>query len=152
MSNPEFLAGQTVPAGKLQDLGEYSTFVPTLTGSSTNPALGSGGSFSADVHANGRLITVIYTLKFGTGGGGGSGFYLFPTPTNIFSASFSWAWGTVLMRDASVPIPRVGIVRNYDVNHMLITCASDDANVNNTTPWTWTVDDEIMGSFTYLSV
>lgn len=61
--------------------GTYSTYTPVLTGVTTNPNLGTGGSVSGRYTQVGKLVTGNILVTFGTTGvSAGSGAYLITLP------------------------------------------------------------------------
>jgi hypothetical protein len=91
MSDPQFYAGSTLPVDDLQDLGRDDTWTPTLTGSTTNPTMGTGAVIDGDVHWNGRLYTARFNITFGSSGSAaGTGTYQIDLPAAL-TLDASWA-------------------------------------------------------------
>jgi len=90
VSDPSFLAGETLPADKLQDLGEDDIWTPTLTAATANPTLGSGAVTEGDVHFNGRLYVAQFNITAGTGAAAGTGTYQIDLPAGL-TIDAGWA-------------------------------------------------------------
>ncbi len=68
--------GVAVEAIETQIVGAYTTYTPTLTGSTTNPTLGSGSSVSGFYKRLGRWVRGKAVITFGSSGTAvGSGYY-----------------------------------------------------------------------------
>ena len=68
--------GVAVEAIETQIVGAYTTYTPTLTGSTTDPTLGSGSSVSGFYKRLGRWVRGKAVITFGTSGtAAGSGMY-----------------------------------------------------------------------------
>lgn len=68
--------GVAVEAIETQIVGAYTSYTPTLTGSSSNPTLGSGSSATGYYKRLGRMVFGYCTVAFGTSGvAAGSGYY-----------------------------------------------------------------------------
>lgn len=87
----EFAAGGIVTAGMLNDLNRDTTATVTLTASSVNPSLGTGGSITCTVHFNGRLYEAVINATAGTASAAaGTGTYQFDLPAEL-ALDASWA-------------------------------------------------------------
>lgn len=76
MSDPSINAGQTLPASTLQKFGQLGSFTPTLIALTSNPTLGAASTQTGIWHRNGKLITIVFKIVFGSSGVAvGSGFY-----------------------------------------------------------------------------
>lgn len=153
MYEPVFLAGEPVPAGKLQALGEWGLWTPALTViSGTDPTLGVGAITDGEWINNGGLITAQFRINFGTSGvAAGSGIYTIDTPVPI-NASWlttgSIAIGQAIVRDATGPVIRSRTVRINGASSVVMS-ADAGANVTDAVPWTWAANDTLNGTFTY---
>lgn len=87
----DFKAGGIVTAGMLNDLNRDTTATLTLTGSSVNPSLGTGGTLTCSVHFNGRLYEATVNITAGTASAAaGTGTYQLDLPSEL-QLDASWA-------------------------------------------------------------
>lgn len=158
MAGPTFLPGETLSAAKLQQLAATSTFTPTLTGSVSNPTLGSGSQVLGWHHVNGRKVDVWFFIKFGTSGvSAGSGIYYVTGPP-----------GYQLL--AGFPDTNVGMARGIDNNGTteralsILTSGNSGTSarvlfnnvvtfgfVADSVPWTWEASDILDGHYSFLT-
>lgn len=147
----------TFPAGSIPGADEwedaiapaFTTYVPTLTATTTNPTLGTGATQTGRYRAHGNLVFMEVGITFGTGATAGSGFYHIDLPLPALSGSV--AIGTVWLYDSSTGDQRAGLCRLFGTStiEMLVTVSS--VVVSNSGPWTWAVGDQILTSLTYES-
>ena len=94
-------SGQVLTAATLNTIGAvWETWTPFLSGSTTNPNLGSTGSSVGRYTRINKLVVAVTNFTFGgTGINAGAGFYKSTLP---FTAQGSaWASGTVIAVDVS---------------------------------------------------
>jgi hypothetical protein len=155
MSNPEFFAGQTVPASQLQDLGEYGTWTPTLTVVTlgTNPTLGTGAVTDGIYHRTGRCITIDFDITFGTSGtAAGSGTYQIgglPFDIDTLGAGMALA-GAVFALDGSTRYALMPRVQSSTAFTLCRTAIESATEVTAAAPFAWGASDAIRGTVTYI--
>lgn len=136
------------------DIGLAATaWTPALTGTTTNPTLGSGGNFtqSGFYYRVGKLVYASATLRFGTAGvSAGSGDYRISLPVAA-SASLAAAGtlggaaiiGSGIVRDNSaVSASRAVAVQLVSSTTVLMVAGSGDS-INSAAPWAWAASDAI---------
>lgn len=131
-----------------------STYTPALTGSTTNPNLGTGGVIQGRYTLwNGHWCTVRVSLQWGTSGTAGSGQYLIslPVQTNSNITVGVSNVGSVLMRDASAgPALASGVCYAVASSTTMALFADTSGGVTNAVPWTWGGSgDYITATLTY---
>jgi hypothetical protein len=143
----------------LAEILDQGTYVPTLTASTTNPTLGTGGNLTQagwwkrvdDLIIGGALI------RFGTTApAAGSGTYYISLPfaanTAFHAASDSTGLGSALgiggLRDNSVP--------TADLCQVQLAAAGNTVMMRSTTgtvtaggPWAWAASDALSVNFVY---
>lgn len=154
MSDPAFYAGMTLPAGELQDLGEFGTWTPTLTATTTNPTMGSGAVTDGEYHRNGRLITIFFNITFGTSGvAAGTGNYQIdslPFPIDTLVTPMG-AGGIVQAEDTSAASRYVFSVQIQSTTvFQMRQLNSPSSVVTAAAPFTWAANDYLRGTITYL--
>jgi hypothetical protein len=158
MSDPAFYAGQTLPADQLQDLGEYGSWTPTLTVVTlgTNPTLGTAAVTSGNYHRNGRLITLVIDITFGSAGVvAGSGTYqIGGLPFNIDTLGAGMAMGGAMFAldgtNRYVTVPRVQSSTAFTLMRTNITATENVTELTATAPFTWGTGDSLRGTVTYI--
>lgn len=151
-----FLPGQTLADDEIQDLGLRGTYTPALEASTSNPTLGTGSTTTADWHLNNGMMTVGFTIQFGTAGAAaGSGTYRVTLPSG-FDLDADWqdnrALGQAFANDSSASQFYFFFIRASSSNPSTVvfgTSASPMAAVTNAAPMTWAANDYIRGSFRY---
>lgn len=155
--NPLFLAGQTLSATKLQQLGQYgSTWTPTLRGTTTNPTLGTGATQLSTIWLNGNHVTAWFQITFGTSGVvAGSGNYSIALPTAYPAAAghLDVTLGAMRLVDSSGgPAVKLAIpTLNLAGQEFTFRVTDTNAVVTNAAPWTWAASDVIAGQISYLT-
>jgi hypothetical protein len=132
--------------------GAMTTYTPALTGSTTNPSIGSGtavGQYSVV----GKLVSGDVTITLDTGASAGSGTYAISLPVAT-DASYSGVsvLGTAWLRDASSSQKLCGWAiwnTTTTVNINIANSTSNHGGVTNASPWTWASGDSISISFRY---
>jgi hypothetical protein len=144
-SIPLFLAGQTLPAGKLQQLmEEWTPYTPALTAASSNPTLGTGATQNGIWLAEGDLVTFHAFLQFGTAGtAAGSGTYSvsLPTPAVDASRTVTPLHGVAEINNTGTSYRR--LLRLGTDTTVVMQSAGDGPteNVAHATPFAWGVSD-----------
>ncbi len=155
MSDPEFFAGQTLPASQLQDLGEYGTWTPTLTVVTlgTNPTLGTGAVTDGTYHRNGRCITINFDITFGTAGtAAGSGTYQIgglPFDIDTLGAGMPLA-GCIFALDGATRYPLMPRVQSSTAFTMCRSAIESATEVTAAAPAAWSTSDSFRGTVTYI--
>lgn len=145
-------SGQVLTAATLNTIGAvWETWTPALTGSTTNPNLGSTGTITGRY---GRINKTYYGIgSFSFGGAGisaGTGFYFVSLPATAQAAgpvTGSWyaydssadtvATGVMALDNTS----RMAFYRNGVTGGVFLAAA--------TTPWTWASGDIMRWQFQY---
>lgn len=133
--------------------------IPELTASTTNPNLGSGGSFEQDIKwsRRGKYMIADFIFRFGSAGvSGGSGAYRMPllgfNRVQDNSASFT-VKGGLQMFDQGASQNYPGFVATFNTLPTdVVTFGRSQGNttaitVTNTAPFTWGVNDAMRGDF-----
>jgi len=99
--------------------GTYSSWTPTLIGSSSNPSLGSTGSISGRYCQNGDLVTAHVIITFGGSGiSVGSGAYQITFPVPASTALSNYAHGYGYAYDDSAGALRLVVMGKADSTHL----------------------------------
>lgn len=153
MPTPLFLPGETLPAAKLQQLGnDDDTWVPTLSAFTTAPDLGTGPIQDSKIHLNGECVNLWFWFRFGTGSDPGSGTYQVPLPAAypLHVDLIDTTFGTARMLDDSTAGRETGVIGIDTAGQFMYI--RNSANVfSNTWPWVWDDGDWILGHATYLT-
>ncbi len=153
MANPfPFSVGAVLTADQMNGIGEWTDYTPTWTATTTNPTIGNGtivGRYSRIQN----LILVQFNITFGSTTAKGSGQYRISVPVTaaatlspyavlgsgyLLDASAASVWTTAIL----VPNSATTIVG------MKITGVGY-GDVTDTNPFTFTIGDEINGTFFY---
>jgi hypothetical protein len=96
MANPfPFVAGEVLTAADMNGIGEWTSYTPILTATTTNPTLGAGSVATGSYARVQNLIVYKYFVQFGTSGvSAGTGNY-----------------------KISLPVPALAITQFYDINN-----------------------------------
>lgn len=154
-NNPSFLAGETLSAAKLQQLGKFgATWVPTLKGTTTNPTLGTGATQLSHVWVNGNHVTLWFQITFGTSGvAAGSGNYSIPLPATLpaMAGHLDVTLGSMRLTDSSTSTVKLALP-TLNLVAQEFTWRVTDTNTLSTSasPWTWAASDVIAGQVSYL--
>lgn len=118
-----------------------STYTPALTGATTNPNLGTGGTAEGRYTLwGGKWCAVRTSFQWGTSGTAGSGQYFISLPVNTSASGTGGVSnvGSAMMRDASGgPALNVGVCYATASSSTMALLSVGGGLVNNTTPWTW---------------
>lgn len=141
----------------------HATYVPTLTATTTNPTLGTGGLIQEGWFFQlGKWIVGGWFIRFGTtGAAAGSGTYLVSLPvtanvSNPMRASVSSGLQNVIgvtqYRDDSVPSVFLGACMLHSATHVHMRDSGiSSAVVTHASPFAWTASDAITGTFAYIA-
>jgi hypothetical protein len=155
--------GVAVEAIETQIVGAYTTYTPTLTGSTTDPTLGSGSSVSGFYKRLGRWVRGKAVITFGSSGtNAGSGDYGLLLPVEPVNRPHAIGIGYLvdysdnvrfLVASAAVSPPLWAANTSKAV--IVVSNAagagfSTGANpVGAAAPWTWAENDQIILKFDY---
>ena len=156
MPTPEFLAGEDLPASKLNALNTIDTsWVPTLAAFATNPDLGSSPSQTSRIHLVGNLVNVWATIRFGSGSDPGSGTYQVPLPAAypLHADLIDHTFGTWRGLDDSTAGRASGVVGIGVADQFFYFRNSEGGTgvASHNIPWTWADGDWIVFHATYLT-
>jgi hypothetical protein len=89
MANPfPFVAGNVLTAAQLNGIGEWTSYTPVLTATTTNPTYGTGATATGSYARVQNLIIYQFNIYFGTPGFvAGVGNYFVSLPITAFEAS-----------------------------------------------------------------
>ena len=109
MANPfPFVASTILTAAELNGIGEWTSYTPLLTGSTTNPTLGTGATSTGKYSRIQNLIIYKFSIFFGTSGFvAGVGNYRISLPVNSTGgkAFYSSESGQTSFYDSSANAP-----------------------------------------------
>lgn len=149
---PDFVAGQTLSASQLQQLGALATYTPNLLGQTTNPTLGTGSAQLGWYFINGRCIDLWFSFRFGTSGvSAGSGIYTISYPPGYppMAGVPDFAIGSARLIDSSAGAEGLAYISQTSTV-MYPTLANNGTFVGAANPWTWAANDVLAGHVTYL--
>lgn len=113
----------------------FSTYTPSLTGSSSNPTLGSGATADGRYYQIGKLVVVHVDIKFGTSSAAGSGTYSVSLPVSA-STSIPFARvGSGLCRDDSASASYVTVASI--ATSSTVALFTDSGQVGAASPFAW---------------
>lgn len=138
-------------AWRVISYGAFTGYTPTLTGSVTNPTMGTGGIRTGSFFQLGKLTVAYGTIKFGTSGAAaGSGTYRIslPTPAKALVVTGQMS-GTCYGFDVSANNSNSGVcvIDSTDTSRIIPTLAGNW--VTGAAPWTWGNNDELSYSVVY---
>ena len=82
--------------------GTWTTWTPTLTASTTNPTLGTGSITAGRYVQNGKVVTAVAYIQFGSSGAAaGTGSYRVSLPVNATAYTRSYGMGSGAFIDVS---------------------------------------------------
>jgi hypothetical protein len=148
-------AGQVITAGMLNALADDETLSLTLTGSGSNPTLGTGGVAEVIAHYNGDLAVCRFNITFGTASAAaGTGTYQIDLPaalTMVAGDAASVAVGEAEINDGGTAYPME--VRTSTSTRLLLRHLGDATHGNGN--WTTTTvpmgnNDFVRGRFVIL--
>lgn len=148
---------------RLDDLTDRSggTYQPTLTATTNNPSLGSGGNFRrwGLWYRQGRLVFAWAVLRFGSSGvNAGSGYYRISLPIPASSQLVTDAAigaglqvGDATLRRDSPFSAAVGSVQLTNPTNVQVNLPGSVGAVTNSEPWTWSSGDSISIAVVYIA-
>lgn len=153
MAHDDPFAGKHVTGAWAYDLDRATSYTPTLTASTTNPTLGTGGTATGYYHRAGHVISVWFNITFGTGMTAGSGTYIIAQPLAADSSIYatSWGFGTAYLVDAGTAANRQSAVVEYNTATTVRMRPNGAALVTNAVPFTWVDTDNFWGFWQYLA-
>ena len=129
------------------NLGAWTAYTPTWTGSTTNPVLGNGTLTGKYVQL-GKLVIAKATLTAGSTTTFGTGLWRLSLPVAAASAEVGAPYGTWSASDTGVA-DYSGFVVGSSSNRVAFYKFDNSALVGSTAPFTWGNTDVFMVSFTY---
>lgn len=151
MVTPSFTPGENLSAAKLQQLATYITYTPVMTGSTTDPNMGTGASRLGWAWISGQHATVWIQMAFGTGSSPGSGFIFVSLPPGFpcITGFSDIELGSARFFDSSAPAHYIGsTIMKSDVRDK-VYFGQSTGFVLHDTPFTWSDGDFLRASFTY---
>ena len=152
MANPfPFVAGNVLTAAELNGIGEWTTYTPTWTASTTNPTLGNGSLVGRYSRIQ-NLIYVQFFLSFGSTTTPGSGVYEIGLPVTGATelVGYSSLGSGYVLDSSSANVTTVTVSGNNNTTNVIMKYTGGSfGNVSSTTPFTWTNQDAMYGSFVY---
>ena len=144
----------TLPSGTgtlAKETGAWTGYTPTLTASTTNPTLGTGGSASGRYSQIGKIVFGYGALIFGTSGvAAGTGTYYVSLPVARVSNG-EFPMGSIVLRDSSGGfIASIGTLQGLAGDASKAILVVDGAFAAGAGfPWAWAASDQIWYQFTY---
>lgn len=129
--------------------GSFTTYVPTWTGSVTNPVIGNG-TLTGSYVTFGKLVIGRILIVFGSTTTIGSGTYSFTLPLTSSVSTLSTI-GSVYMLNSGTK-EWGGIARIDTATTLRIINSEAGALVASNSPFTWAVSDILSVEFTYESI
>ena len=112
MANPfPFVAGEVLTAADMNGIGEWTSYTPVLTATTTNPTLGTGSSATGAYARVQNLIVYNFLITFGTSGvvaGVGDYKVSLPVTANATSAFYQASNGQTSFFDNSANVVYFG--------------------------------------------
>lgn len=131
--------------------GAWNSWTPVLTGSTTNPTLGTGGTITGKYAQIGKLVTVRFQIQFGSGMSAGSGRYYMTIPVNAATYAVQGvAIGSLVAVDVSAVALWTGVVSLETATGVgFFATGGGFGMIGAAFPFTFASTDEIKGTFTY---
>lgn len=135
--------------------GAWRTYTPALTGTGSNPALGSGAVAIGGYMDTGSLVHLKALIKFGTGASFGTGNYQISLPSDAQMSEiledYDEMLGVAFYLDAGTAwsIGYATKVLPFAADRVSLIPLSGNAPVSPTVPHTWADTDAISISITY---
>ena len=157
MANPyPFVAGNVLTAAQMNGIGEWTSYTPVLTATTTNPTLGIGSSSVGNYARVQDYIVYRFSVSFGTSGtNAGSGNYKIslPVTANQFGAYFTQVAGQTCFFDLSTGLfyfMNAWLESTTNLTLLYQNGANGTAlNVSSTAPVVPTVGDTMSGLVIY---
>lgn len=146
------VAGNVLTAAQLNTIGAaWETWTPALTGSTTNPNIGSTGTINGRYGRINKTYYGIGSFSFGgTGINAGSGFYFVSLPATAQAAGpITGGWYAY---DASLDTVATGVMALDSTSRMAFYRDGTGGSVflvAATVPWTWASGDVMRWQFQY---
>jgi hypothetical protein len=122
----------------------WTPYDPSLTGTTSNPTLGSGATADGWYYWLGSLVFVTGIIKFGTSGvSAGSGFYEISLPVDATTLTVGRRTGTAYVYDNSAQDFYDGICFINNNENGKVRISINSAVVTNASPITFAASDEI---------
>jgi hypothetical protein len=155
------VVGPTGPTGATGEfaISPWTTYTPTLFGSTTNPTIGNGSITGRYMNVGATIFGEIRILAGTTGFNRGSGSYSVSLPTAGIVENYQPV-GQVVMRDEGPGITYFGTaIFNNNVNnqvelfiHSQVASYDEGFAVTESTPFLFSANDKILIQFTYESL
>jgi hypothetical protein len=157
MANPfPFVAGNVLTAAQLNGIGEWTSYTPVLTATTTNPTLGTGSSATGAYARVQNLIVYNFQILFGSSGvvaGVGNYKVSLPVTSNATNAFYTATNGCTAFFDSSAnSVYFANAWLESTTNLTLLTQASFNGalqNVSATSPAVPAANDAISGLVIY---
>ncbi|MFF5261372.1 hypothetical protein ACFY4C_20710 [Actinomadura viridis] len=129
----------------------WTSYTPTLTGATTNPALGTGSAREGAYMRFGSMVTVRGNIKAGTSGASaGSGVYMVSLPVTAKALSTGEYIGSAETFDASANNVRDGICRiRSAISWNKVELVTENTLWGSGGPFAWANNDAISFTITY---
>lgn len=129
----------------------WLAYTPTLTGATSNPSLGTGGTVTGSYRREGTTLYFRGKVTFGTGGGGGSGGYRVSLPSGVTAVSGHDQIIKGRGYDSSAGLtaeltPLTGATDGVALDRLVLAYVATPptlALVTSTAPYTWASGDTI---------
>lgn len=149
--------GDDIPASLLDGLipwlNPWSTYVPVLAASITNPTLGTGSSQVGRYVQVGKTVIGDALITFGTSGtNAGSGGYTITLPVAAATATVSPIIGDVFIGCAGLSTRAFALLSTASTVQLRYPSAAVNgalSSASNSAPGAWTVNDNIRVHFRY---
>lgn len=130
----------------------WTDYTPVLTGSVTNPTLGTGSERRGRYKQIGKLVAAQFDIKFGSSGAAaGSGSYEISLPVVPFEPVSNWTMGSGWIYDTSADLLKqvTWVLNGGKIGGFLAAAATSAYRINSGNPWVWAQSDQIFGQLTY---
>jgi hypothetical protein len=154
MPTPLFLAGESLPAAKLQQLGDDDNYTPSIEATTTNPDLGTDPLQDGLIWQNGNHIEMWFRIQIGSAPSAGSGTYeiLLPAAYPLADSMFDGAIGEVRLVDVSGSSEKVAIlIADGPGNRAIMRVCDDSSLVTAANPWVPAAGDLFVGRASWLT-
>jgi len=133
-------------------VGDYSTFTPVWTATTTNPAIGNGVMNGRLVRIN-DLVIAQYEIRPGSTTTFGTGFWKFDYPVTYdptgFFAFADIGFGRAYDANVATVYNMHAVVDNASTTTFRLSADSTGSAPSSTAPFTWTVGDELLFTIVY---
>jgi hypothetical protein len=132
--------------GSGTSLGAWTAYTPTWGGNTTNPVIGNG-TLTGFYCQMGKMVSVRVRIVAGSTTTFGSGSYFVSMPVTAKTTEQPISSGYI--RDASAGINYLVIATPATTANLWLRYSDTPTDVNETTPFTWAVNDQINLAFMY---